>query len=326
MKNLRNTLLQALAAGVLTILLAASALAQHAYPSRVVRVIVPYPPGGSVDPLARLVVQKLSDALGQQFIVDNRPGGNTIIGSDALAKSKPDGYTLMVASSTFVLSPLLFPAPFDIAKDFAPVASLASTEVLLLLHPGVPANNLRELIALAKAKPGQLNYATNFGSTIHLAGELLKIMTGIDMQIVNYKGGGPAFTDLISGQVQLSIQPIISSVPLVTSGKLKAIAVSGETRFPGLPQVPTFTEAGLPGFDVKSWMGLFAPAGTPKEVIGTLSAEISRSLALPDFKAKLRSFGMDPFTSTPEQFSALTKADTARFAKIIKTANIKVEN
>jgi tripartite-type tricarboxylate transporter receptor subunit TctC len=323
---MRNLFLQVLGASALTVLLAASAMAQHAYPNKTVRVIVPYPPGGSVDPLARLVVQKLSDSMGQQFVVDNRAGGNTIIGSDALAKSKPDGYTLMVASSTFVLSALLFPTPFDIAKDFAPVASLAGTEVLLLLHPEVPANDMRGLIALAKAKPGQLNYATNYGSTIHLAGELLKIMAGIDMQIVNYKGGGPAFTDLMSGQVQLSIQPIISSVSLVNSGKLKAIAVSGEARFPGLPQVPTFTEAGLPGFDVKSWFGLFAPAGTPKEIVGTLSAEIERNLARPDFREKLQSLGMDPLSSTPEQFSALMKADTARFAKIIKTANIKVEN
>ncbi len=321
-----TTVFQVLALSMLTAVLGDPAAAQQTYPTRPIRVVVPYPPGGSVDPLARLVAQKLRDGLSQQIIVDNRPGGRTIIGSEILLKSKPDGYTLMVVSSTFVITPLLFPTPFDAIKDFAPVASLASSGVLLLLHPSVPAKNLQELIALAKSRPGQLNFATNIGSTTHLAGELLNIMSGIKMQMISYKGGGPAFTDLIGGQVEVSIQPIISSVPFIKSGRLKAIAVSGETRSPALPQVPTFAQSGMPGFDVKPWFGVLAPAGTPKDVINILSTAIARILALPDFKENLVGQGMDPFISTPEQFAALMKADATMFAKIIKTANIKIEN
>jgi tripartite-type tricarboxylate transporter receptor subunit TctC len=185
---------------------------------------------------------------------------------------------------------------------------------------------LRELIALAKARPGQLNYATNFGSALHLAGELLKSMAGIDLQIVNYKGGGPAFTDLVGGHVELSLQPIVSSVPYVNRGRLKAIAITGETRLAALPHVPTFTESGLPGFLSNSWFGMVAPAGVPKPVVGTLSTEVARVLSMPDFRERLVSFGMEPFVSSPDQFSALIRQDTTRFAEIIKTAKIKVEN
>lgn len=302
------------------------ALAQPTYPNRPLRVIVPYPTGGSVDPLARLVAERLGDGLKQRLVVDNRPGGNTIIGSDALAKSKPDGYTVMVMSRTLIVTSLLFPTPFDVVKDFTPIGTLASSEVLLLTHPSLPVKNLKELIALAKARPGQLNYATNFGSTLHIAGEMLKTMAGIQMQIVNYKGGGPAFTDLVGGHVELSMQPVISSVPYVRSGRLKAIAVSGERRLPGLPQVATFTESGMPGFYSKSWFGMLAPAGVPKEVVTVLSTEIARTLALPDFSEKLTNQGMDPFISSPEAFAAMIRSDIVKFSEIIKTAKIKVES
>lgn len=302
------------------------AAAQQPYPGRPIRVIVPYPTGGSVDPLARLFADRLSEGLKQRLVVDNRPGGNTIVGSDALAKSKPDGYTVMVMSRTFIVTSLLFPTPFDIVKDFAPVSTLASSEVLLLVHPSLPVGSLRELIALAKARPGQLNYATNFGSTLHLAGEQLKSMTGIQMQIVNYKGGGPAFADLIGGHVELSLQPVISSVPYIKGGKLRAIAISGDKRLPALPSVPTFTESGLPGFYSKSWFGMLAPAGTAKDIVSVLSAEIGRAVAVADFRDKLIGLGMDPFVSTPEQFGAMIKSDIVKFGGIIKTANIRVES
>ncbi|RPI42350.1 MAG: hypothetical protein EHM59_18050 [Betaproteobacteria bacterium] len=251
----RITPTQLLAVSTLTMLFALPAAAQQSYPTRPVRMIVPFPPGGSVDPLARLVAERMSEGLSQRFIVDNRAGGNTIIGTDALAKSKPDGYTVMVMSRTFVISSLLYPAPYDIIKDFAPVGSLTRSEWLLLVHPSLPVNNLREFIALAKARPGQLNYATNFGSALHLAGELLKSMAKIDMQIVNYKGGGPAFADLVGGHVELSLQPIVSAIPYLKAGRLRAIAITGDKRLPALPQVATFAESGLPGFLSNSWFG-----------------------------------------------------------------------
>jgi tripartite-type tricarboxylate transporter receptor subunit TctC len=316
---------QSVAVATLVLLGTLPAIAQQPYPSRPVRTIVPFPPGGSVDPLARLVAEKMSEGLNHRFIVDNRAGGNTIIGTDALAKSKPDGYTVMVMSRTFVISSLLYPAPYDIIKDFTPVGSLTRSEWLLLIHPSLPVNNLRELIALAKARPGQLNYATNFGSALHLAGEMLKTMAKIDMQIVNYKGGGPAFADLVGGHVELSLQPIVSSLSYIKSGRLRAVAVTGDKRLPALPQVATFTESGMPGFLSNSWFGMLAPAGTPRAIVGVLSAEIARVLALPDFRDKLGALGMEPFVSTPDQFAALIKADRTMFGDIIKSANIKVE-
>lgn len=322
----RITPTQLLAVSTLTMLLALPAAAQQSYPTRPVRMIVPFPPGGSVDPLARLVAERMSEGLSQRFIVDNRAGGNTIIGTDAVAKSKPDGYTVMVMSRTFVISSLLYPAPYDIIKDFAPVGSLTRSEWLLLVHPSLPVNNLRELIALAKARPGQLNYATNFGSALHLAGELLKSKAKIHMQIINYKGGGPAFADLVGGHVELSLQPIVSAIPYLKAGRLRAIAITGDKRLPALPQVATFAESGLPGFLSNSWFGMLAPVSTPRATVSVLSAEIGRVLALPDFRDKLGALGMEPFASTPDQFAALIKADRTMFADIIKTAKIKVEH
>jgi tripartite-type tricarboxylate transporter receptor subunit TctC len=302
-----------------------TSIAQQPYPNRPIRVIVPYPTGGSVDPLARLVTEKMGEGLKQRLIVDNRPGGNTIIGSDALAKSKPDGYTLMVMSRTFIVTSLLFPTPFDIIKDFTSIGTLSSSEVLLLVHPSLPVNDLKQLIALAKARPGQLNYATNFGSTLHIAGELLKSMAGIQMQIVNYKGGGPAFADLVGGHVELSLQPVISSLPYIKAGRLRAIAVSGDRRLPALPQIPTFTESGMPGFYSKSWFGMLAPAGVPRDIINVLAGEIARTLALPDFSERLTNLGMDPFISGPEKLAAMIKSDIVTFGEIIKKAKIKVD-
>lgn len=300
-------------------------MAQQSYPARSVRTIVPFPPGGSVDPLARLVTEKMSEGLNQRFIVDNRAGGNTIIGTDALAKSKPDGYTVMVMSRTFVISSLLYPAPYDITRDFTPIGSLTRSEWLLLIHPSLPVNNLRELISLAKARPGQLNYATNFGSALHLAGEMLKSMGKIEMQIVNYKGGGPAFADLVGGHVELSLQPIVSSLSYISSGRLRAIAITGDRRLPALPHVATFAESGMPGFLSNSWFGMLAPASTPRAVVNVLSAEVGRVLALPDFRDKLATLGMESFASTPEQFGTLIRNDRTMFADIIRMAKIKVE-
>ena len=307
---------------------AGSAAAQQVYPNKPIRFIVPFPPGGSTSIVARLVGQKLTESWGQQVIVDNRAGGNTIIGTEALLKSRPDGYTIMIVVMTHVVIPNLLPnSPYDPTKDFAAVATLAGSELVLVLHPSVPANNLQEFIALAKSKPGQLNYAsTGRGGPNHLAAELFNVMAGVKMQHIPYKGGGPALTELIGGQVQLTFNVPLNLIPHIKAGKLKALAISGETRLPALPQVPTFTEAGLPGFDVNLWQGVVTLAGTPKEIIGRLSTEITKILAMPDIKEKLVSQGMGPLISTPDQFAALMKADMARFAKIIKTANIKLEN
>ncbi len=303
------------------------AAAQKDYPNKPIRLIVPYATGGSTDPLARLLGQKLSESWGQQVAVDNRPGGNTIIGTEALAKSPADGYTLIMVLATHVILPYLYNSlPYDAIKDFAPVATFAMNEQVMVLHPSVPANNLREFIALAKAKPGQLNYSSSgSGGVNHLAEELFCILAGIKVQHVPYKGGGPALADLVAGQVQMYFGPPIIVIPFIKSGRIKAIAVSGEHRLSALPQVPTFTEAGLPGLDAKVWYGILAPAGTPKDIIDKLSVAIAKILATTDVKEKLVLQGMEPFSAGPGEFAALLKADMAKFGTVIKTANIKIE-
>ena len=325
MMNFSTAVARILTAGML-IAIAGLAAAQQAYPSKSIRFIVPFPPGGTTDQLARLVGQKLTESWDQQVIVDNRPGGNTIIGSEALVKSPADGYTILLTSIAHVIVPSLLPTPYDAIKDFAAVATIASNELVLVLHPSVPANTLQELIALAKSRPGQLNYASTGSGTInHLAGELLNIRTGIKLQHIPYKGAAPALVDLIGGQVQMFINHPIAVIPYIRSGKVKAISISGESRLSVLPQVPTFSEAGLPGFDLKNWAGVAAPAATPKAIIDKLSAEIARILNLPEVKEKLVGQGMDPFISSPEQAAALMKADLAKFIKVIKAANIKMD-
>jgi len=305
---------------------AAPAPAQQAYPNKPIRIIVPFPPGASNDILARLVGKKLTDSLGVQTIIDNRAGGSTIIGASAVAKSPPDGYTLLVTSGTHLITPLLIPAPYDPIKDFAPVATLDRSDYLLVVHPALPANNLKEFIALAKARPGQINYASSAtGSGNHLSAELLALRTGIKMQHVPYKGGGPAVVDLMAGQVQMFFNSPSSTLPYVKSGKLKAIAMTGEVRFPALPNVPTFTESGLSNFDVKSWHAILAPPATPKIIIDTLAAEVARILAMPDTVERLASLGLAPFVSTPEQLAALMRSETVRYGAVIKAANIKAD-
>jgi tripartite-type tricarboxylate transporter receptor subunit TctC len=313
----------------LLLALSGPAAAQQAFPIKLIRFIVPFPPGGSLDPVARLVGQKLAETWGQPVIVDNRPGGNTVIGSEALVKSAPDGYTiLLVGGSTHIINSLLIPnLPYDSIKDFAPIASLVRSEYILALHPSVPATNLQEFIALSKSQPGKLNYSSSgSGNLNHLAAEYFNMLAGVQLQHIPYKGGGPALTDLLSGQVQVHFNVPIGLAQHIKNGKLKAIAITGENRSASLPQVPTFTEAGLPDFDLRSWQGVFAPAATPKAVIEKLSAEMGRTLVMPDVREKLASQGMEPFFSNPEQFSALMNSDLAKFAKIIKAAGIKFEN
>ena len=303
------------------------AKAQQSFPNKPLHLIVPYPPGGSTTIIGRLVAQKLTEAWGQQVIVDNRGGANTIIGTEALTKSAPDGYTMLLGGSTLVILPSLYDKlPFDVIRDLAPIGTIASTELILVVHPAVPAANLQELIALAKAKPGQLNFASaGSGGNPHLMGELLNITAGIKIQHIPYKGTGPALTDLMGGQVQLAFNNPINVIPHIKSGKMRAIAITGTNRSPALPDVPTFAEAGLAGIDLKTWFGLLAPAGTPKPAIDKLSTEIARIVAIPDTEAKLVSQGLDTYISTPDQVLALMKADLAKYAKIIKAANIKLD-
>ncbi len=308
-------------------MLAGGAIGQQPYPEKPIRLIVPYAPGGSTDLLARLIGPKLAESWGQSVIVDNRPGGNTIIGTQALTKAAPDGYTILLMAIAHAIIPNLIPTPYDPIRDFAPVATVGRGELLLVIHPSVPASNLQELIALAKSKPGQLNYASaSTGGPLHLAGELFNMLADVKTQHIPYKGGGPAMLDLLGGHVQMMFSSPPESIPHIKTGKLKAIAISGSTRSPVLPQVATFAEAGMPGFTAKNWFGILAPAGTPRPVIEKLSAEVARILALPEIRDKLLSQGMDPFISTPGQFGALLKSDLALYGKIIKAANVKLEN
>lgn len=305
---------------------AGSAPAQPAYPSKPIRCIVPYAAGGGVSVVARMIGQKLSESWGQPVIIDNRPSANGIIGTEAAAKSSPDGHTLLFVTGTHVIVPHLLSTSYDAIKDFAPVTTVGRSEFVLAVHPSLAANNLQEFIALAKAKPGQLNYASSgSGSSAHLATELFSIMAGTRMQHVPYKGTGAFIADLIGGQVQLVFSPPLSVYPHIKAGKLKALAVSGESRLPALPLVPTFAEAGLPGYAVRFWNGVLAPIGTPSAIIDKLSAEVATVLRMPDIKEKLSSQGMDPFISTPEQFAAMMQADALKFAKVIEIANIRIE-
>jgi tripartite-type tricarboxylate transporter receptor subunit TctC len=313
-----------LAGALLT--LAGGVGAQQGYPNKPIKIITPYAAGSSVDAVARLVGAKLSDSLGQPVLIEPRPGANTVIGSEALVRSGPDGYTLLLISTTHVLNGLLVPnLPYDTIKDFAPVATIASSELILVASPKVAANNVKELIALAKSKPGQVTYATSSaGGPTHVAAELFSSMTGVKLLHVPYKGSGPAVNDLLGGHVDIGWTSPIAVIPFINAGKLKGIAISGDARALTLPQVPTFSEAGVQGFDMRFWYALLAPAGTPKDIINRLSAEIAKIVVMPDMKEKLAAQGADPFVANPDQFAAIIKADTIRYGKVIKDANIKM--
>lgn len=305
---------------------AASASAQQSYPVKPITMILPYAPGGSTSTLAYLLRQKLSEGWGQQIVVLHRPGGSATIGAAAAAKAAPDGYTIVLVTATHVVSPLLMPVSYDAIKDFAPVSPVANVEVMMVAHPSVPAKNVRELAALAKARPGQINYATaSAGSPSHLAAELFSMRAGIRMQAIAYKGGGPAVTDLLGGQVELLFGNPINVAHHINAGRLRGLAVSGERRLPALQQVPTFAESGLANFDVGFWQGILAPAGTPRAIIDRLAAEIARIMALPDIREKMAALGVEPYVATPEAFAERMKADTAKYADVIKKRNIRID-
>jgi tripartite-type tricarboxylate transporter receptor subunit TctC len=310
------------------IVFAASATAQQSYPNRPIRFIVPNAPGGSTSVAARLVGEKLTMAWGEQIIVDNRPGGNNIVAGEALQRATPDGQTILLVTAAHVINPILHPKPqYDAFLGFPPVATLVSTEYILVVNAAVPANSLSELIALAKSKPGQLNAAvSNAGGIQHLALEYFNVLAGVKIQAIPYKGGGPGMTDLIGGQVQVAFNNTLTLLPHIRSGKIRPLGVGGGSRISILPQLPTFAELGLPGYSVKNWFGVVVPPKTPKEVIGKLAGEIIRIQAMADFKEKLAVQGVEPFVNGPEQFAAFMKAESAKYAKIIKAANIKLEH
>lgn len=313
----------------LMLLTAGSVAAQQDYPAKPIRMIVPYAPGGATTIVARLVGDKLNEAWGQPVIVDNRPGGNAIIGSEAMVRSAPDGYTVLLMTSAHIIRPLLTPnLPFDTIKDFAPVATLASSELIFAVHPSLPVANLQEFIKLAKARPGQLNYATvGSGGSTHLASEYLNILAGVKTQSIPYKGTAPALTDLIGGQVHFFLSPPTDSlVPFIKAGKLRALVVGGANRKSSLPQVPTFAEAGLPEYQMSLWYAIEAPAATPKRIIDKLSAELGRIMATAEMKDRLQVAELEPMINNAEQFAAMIKVETEKYARIIRTANIKLDN
>ncbi|MBU1357989.1 MAG: tripartite tricarboxylate transporter substrate binding protein [Gammaproteobacteria bacterium] len=300
--------------------------AQSAYPSRTIRNVLPFPAGGSTDPVARLLAQKLGEAWGQPTIVDNRPGANTIIGTEAVAKAPADGYTLLYTASTHVINSVLVKnLPYDTFKDFAPVAHIVRSEFVLVVNPKVPANNLKEFIALAKASPGRINYAiSGTGNPNHLAGEYFSMLAGVRLNNVPYKGGGPAITDLLGGQVEAMFSVPTAVAGHIKAGKLRALAYTGSEPLPGL-DVPSFTQAGLPDFDLNSWNGVFAPAGTPKDIVDKLSAEIGKILAMQDVKDVLAKQGQQPAYLDAARFGTLLASDREKYTRIIRSADIKLD-
>jgi tripartite-type tricarboxylate transporter receptor subunit TctC len=320
--------LVALLSAMLVLAPVALAQTQAQYPSKPIRLVVPFPAGGTTDILARAVAQKLSEAWGQQVIVDNRPGAGGNIGSDIVAKAAPDGYTLVMGTvGTHAINPSLYrKMPYDHVKDFAPVILVAGVPNVLVVNPSLPVHTVRELVDYAKANPGKLNFASSGnGTSIHLSGELFKTMAGVQMTHVPYKGSAPALTDLMGGQVQLMFDNLPSSLQLIQAGKLRAIAVTSTARAAALPDVPTIAESGLPGFEASSWFGVLAPAGTPREIVTKLNATIGAWLATPDAKDKLLSQGAIAAGGTPEAFARHIDAETAKWAKVVKMSGAHID-
>ncbi len=305
---------------------AMSASAQ--YPEKAVRIIVPYPPGGTTDILARVVATRLGERLGQPFVVENRPGASGAIGSVAVAKAPPDGYMLVMGtvSSHGINSALSKTLPYDAVKDFAPITVVASTPNVLAVTPVFPAKNLGEVLAAARQKPGALNFgSTSPGGSPHMSAELLKMMAGVDIVHVPYKGAGPMLADLIGGQIQMGFDNLPSSMSHIKSGKIRAIAVTTTKRWPGAPEIPTFAESGVPGYEVSGWFGLLAPAGTPKPVVDALYRAVSEILKQPEVSKQLFELGAEPVGNTPEAFGRQIAAEVDKWKKVVATTGVKVE-
>ena len=297
------------------------------YPSRPVRVIVPFGAGGPTDVFTRAISEELRKSLGQPFVMENRPGAGTIIGSEAAAKSPPDGYTLLMVSATQTTTETLVPnKSFKLMRDFVPVGALLTSELVMVVHPSVPVNNVKEFIALAKSKPGALNYASSgVGSNYHMAGELFKNLTGTDIQHVPYKGSAGARNDIISGQVQMMFDSIPTMAQMIGAGRVKALGTTGRVRSAILPDVPTLSEAGVPGYEAAMWIGVMAPAGTPQPIVERLNHAVNEILLRPDVKGAWEKQGAEPMAMTPEQFGAHVGSEIDKWAKIITANAIKGE-
>jgi tripartite-type tricarboxylate transporter receptor subunit TctC len=322
-----NKFTRALAAAFVISALPFASAAANDYPTKSVRVLVGYAPGGATDVVARLVAQKLSTQLGQQFIVENKAGANGNIAAEIAARSSPDGLTLYLGAINNTINASLYnKLPFDFIRDFAPVSLIATVPNILVVHPSVPVNNVNELIALAKAKPGQINFASSgSGSSIHMSGELFKLMAGVQMTHIPYKGSAPAVTDLLGGRVETMFDNAPSAMQHVKAGKLRPLAVTGAQRSPALPEVPTMIESGLSGYVVNSWFGFFAPANTPKDIVQKLNAEINKALKTPDMQESLAKLGADPAGGTPQQFTEFVASETTKWAKVVKASGAKVD-
>ena len=296
-------------------------------PSKPLRIVVGFPPGGNSDFVARAVGRGLGELWGQQVIVDNRPGAGGNVAAEIVAKAPPDGHTLLLGVFAHAVNPSLYAKlPFDALRDFAPVILCASSANILVVHPSLPAKTVRELIALAKAKPGAITYASaGNGTASHLAGELLKMRAGIDIVHVPYRGTGLAHTDLMGGRVTMFFAAMAGTLPSVQAGRLRALGVTTIKRWPGAPSVPTMVEAGMPGFEVNSWSGLLVPAGTPKEIVVRLNTEVARILRSPETAERLYSFGAEAIDNTPEEFAAYISAEFVKWAKVVKAAGLRAE-
>jgi tripartite-type tricarboxylate transporter receptor subunit TctC len=320
-----SRLLRVLLPAVLA-LIAAQSPAQS-YPVKPVRVLVGFPPGAGVDITTRLFMPELAKAIGQQFVIDNRPGAAGNIAAEIAAKTPPDGYSLLSASAPIVMSQALYSKPnFNLERDFDPIGMMASAPFILVVHPSLPARSLKEFIALARSKPGQMAFAsTGNGSTPHLSMEMLKSQAGINLVHVPYKGTPQAVIDLLSGQVQAMFANTLSVLPQVKAGRLRALAISSAKRSAAAPELPTVAESGMPGYESGTWFALLAPAGTPRDIVNRLNAELGKIVATADMKAKLLDQGADPVTMTPEQIRAFLKSELAKWTKVVKTVGIKVD-
>ena len=313
---------------IAALLVVSTASSAQSYPSKPIHIIVPYPAGGTSDILARTIGQRLSESFGQPVIVENKPGANGNVGADLVAKAPADGYTLLLADiGALVISPSVYPTlPFDPVKDFAPVTMVAYSPHILVVHPSVQAASVKELVGLAKSKPGKLNFAiSGVGGAPHLAGVDFAMRTGIDWTYIPYKGGAQAIADVAGGQADVTLNGMLATYPLVQGGKLKLLAVSSAKRMSAIPDIPTIAESGVPDFESGSWQGVVAPVGTPREVVARLNAEILRIVNAPEMRDRLGKQGADVRTNTPEEFGTFIRSETAKWAKVVKDANIKVD-
>ena len=310
---------------VLFAALVATGAAAQTYPSKPVRIIVPFAAGGPADIYARVLGERLQAALGQAFVVEDRPGGGAIVGTDAVAKSAPDGYTLLMMSNTHTVNEsLIADKPYQLMRDLTPVAPVNYSDLVMVVHPSVPAATLAEFLALAKAKPGGLNYASSGpGTPYHMAGELFKAMAGVDIVHIPYKGSSGARTDILGGQVQMMFDAITTMAPNVRAGKLRALGTSGKARSTVLPEVPTVSEAGVPGYEAVIWLGIMAPAGTPRPIVEKLNSEITRAVNAPETKEAWAKQGAVAMTMTPEEFGRFMREDIEKWARIVKISGAK---